>query len=94
MEIRKLLATRSRSGVEGVTPKTTLQEVAKKLIKLRIGALVVRDVDGSLQGIVSERYLIAVVAELDGLSVQTSVDQVMTYCFHQTSRISALNFGE
>ncbi len=76
MKIRKLLATRSCNGVEGVKPKTTLQEVAKKLCKLRIGALVVCDANGSLQGIVSERDLIAIVA--DSLSAQTPVDQVMT----------------
>ncbi len=78
MKIRKLLATRARRGVEGVTPKTTLREVAKKLVELRIGALVVCEADGSLQGIVSERDLIPIIAESDGLSVQTSVDQVMT----------------
>ncbi|MEO1406738.1 MAG: diguanylate cyclase [Pseudomonadota bacterium] len=78
MKVRELLATRSRGGVEGVTPKTTLKAVANKLIDLRIGALVVCDADGHLQGIVSERDLIAVVAESGGLSVETSVEQIMT----------------
>lgn len=78
MKVRKILATRSRSGVQGVAPETSLKEVATKLIELRIGALVVCDADGNLQGIVSERDLIPIIAEPDGLSDQTPVDQVMT----------------
>lgn len=78
MKVRKILATRSRSGVHGVAPETSLKEVATKLIELRIGALVVCDADGNLQGIVSERDLIPIIAEPDGLSDQTPVDQVMT----------------
>lgn len=78
MRIRRLLANNSGRRVEGVSPKTTLQETARKLIDLRIGALVVCDADGSLKGIVSERDLIGVVTESEGISSQTTVDEVMT----------------
>ena len=78
MKIRSLLAESQTDRVEGVFPTTTLEETARKLVHFRIGALVVTDENDRLKGIVSERDLIPVVANFEGLTTNAPVSRVMT----------------
>ncbi|MEY1557887.1 diguanylate cyclase [Yoonia sp. R2331] len=78
MKIAKLLAEKSTNSVEKVSPTSTLSEVATKLMELRIGALVVCDAAGKLVGIVSERDLLPVVANIKALPANTVVAKVMS----------------
>ena len=78
MNIRQLIAEEDPRDVLGVSPTTTLQDVARKLAANRIGALVVVDQTDALVGIVSERDLIGVVANYSKEAVLKPVTTVMT----------------
>jgi CBS domain-containing protein len=76
MKVNTILSTR-RGEVITIEPDKTLRDVVLLLAQHRIGALVVVDVDGNLQGIISERDVIraaAVHADPFALKVQ----EVMT----------------
>jgi len=78
LEISQLLAKKIGQHVETIDPAASLQELAKKLIALRIGALVVMDQNRRLVGIVSERDLLKVVASNDRDMDQRPVFEIMT----------------
>ena len=62
MKISDLLAVKG-SGVEVVAVTDTLEEAAARLARLGIGALVVTTGAGHVEGIVSERDVVRVLAE-------------------------------
>ena len=78
MKIKELLAEKESTRVESVELSTSLRETAQKLLKFRIGALVVTDEKNHMMGIVSERDLIHVVANYDADAVDKPVSKVMT----------------
>lgn len=78
MKIKHLLVEKDTMYVESILPTATLRETAKKLLKFRIGALVVVDEVGCMLGIVSERDLIHTVANYDPVAIEKPVSEVMT----------------
>ncbi|MEM7470796.1 MAG: diguanylate cyclase [Pseudomonadota bacterium] len=78
MKVRQLLAEKDLRSVERISPGATLQNVAQKLLKCRVGALVVAEDDGTLLGIISERDLVATVANYSAEAVASPVSEKMT----------------
>ncbi len=78
MQIERLLVEKESKHPECIRPDAPLRTAAQKLLKHRIGALVVTDLKGQLKGIVSERDLIQVVAKYDAAAVEAPVAEVMT----------------
>ena len=78
MKIDALMTEKRSQEVASVLISDTLQTIAQKLIDLRIGALIVRDRDDCLMGIVSERDLLPFVAASKALACETPVAKIMT----------------
>ena len=64
--------------VLAIAPEATLAEAARMLTKHRIGALIVRDRDGALSGVVSERDIVRAVAEDGAVALVLNVVERMT----------------
>jgi len=78
MKIKELLSGSPERYIQRIAPTVTLAETAQKLIKLRIGALVVTDDEKNLLGIVSERDLIRLVADYTAEGQHAAVSTIMT----------------
>lgn len=81
MQVRHLLREKGREVVT-VSSEATISEAARLLARRRIGAVVVRDRDGSLAGILSERDIVRAVADDSFAALGQSVSA------HMTRRIS------
>ena len=75
--VAKLLEGKG-GDVFSVRPGETIHEVVKLLKEKRIGALVVTDQNGALQGILSERDIVRRMAETPGQTLPQSVSDLMT----------------
>ncbi len=77
MQVKQIL---QRKGHEVMTasPGTPLPEAVRMLETHRIGALVITDDEGRVQGIFSERDLVSAVARHGEKAMQLSVGEVMT----------------
>lgn len=71
--------------VARVAPSATVAEVAKRLREKRIGAILVMDQADQLLGIVSERDIVANLAEHGALALEMTASQVMTRLLHTVS---------
>ncbi|MEM6596279.1 MAG: diguanylate cyclase [Pseudomonadota bacterium] len=78
MKVRQLLAEKDNREVVKIDPTATLEQVAQRLLKFRVGALVIADAADRMQGIISERDLVPVVADIRNHPITTPVSQVMT----------------
>lgn len=77
MNVSAILKQKGRE-VETVAPHATLMQVATILAKLRIGAVVVVDDQQKVQGIISERDIIRVLAKSGPEALTHAVSGVMT----------------
>ena len=77
MNVAAILKAKGRSVVTA-RPDTTLAEIASRLAAKRIGALVVVGANGHIDGIISERDIIRVVAERGPASLGEPVSRSMT----------------
>jgi CBS domain-containing protein len=77
MLVSHILREKGRD-VLAISPGATLAEAARVLTKHRIGALIVRDQDGALSGIISERDVVRAVAEEGAAALVFTVDSRMT----------------
>ena len=77
MNVSAILKAKGRD-VETVGPDTTLMQVTSVLAKRRIGAIVVVDDRSKVQGIVSERDIIRVLAQSGAQVLSSPVSSVMT----------------
>ena len=59
-------------------PTDTIHEVVRILKEKRIGALVITDLSGAPQGILSERDIVRSMAETPGQTLPQSVGDLMT----------------
>ncbi|GAA0775497.1 CBS domain-containing protein [Roseibium denhamense] len=75
--VSRLLAGKGKD-VFSVRPQNTLLEAAELLRDKRIGALVVKDAAGKLQGILSERDIVRRLAETPGKTLSQNVEDIMT----------------
>jgi len=87
MKVREIMTT----GVECVTPSTTLQEAAQGMKTLDTGFLAVCDNDRLIGAVTDRDITIRSVAE--GLSLDTPVEDIMTkdvfYCYDDDSMETA-----
>jgi len=58
LEIWQLLEKKAAGKVETIAPDASLRDLAKKLIALRMGALIVTDKDEQLVGIIQTPFAI------------------------------------
>lgn len=77
MNVAAILKAKGRNVVTA-RPDTTLEEIARRLAEKRIGALVVVGAAGRIEGIVSERDIIRVVAERGAGVLAEPVSLTMT----------------
>ena len=77
MQVRHLLREKGREVVT-IASDATISEAARLLARRRIGAVVVRDRDGSITGILSERDIVRAVADDSFAALGQSVSAHMT----------------
>ena len=77
MNVAAILKIKGRA-VATVRTDATLQDVAEKLAKRKIGAMVIIGPGGRISGIVSERDVVRVIAEHGAKALAMSVSSVMT----------------
>lgn len=77
MKIKDVLASKSQEVLTIKRSKTT-HEAIQMLVGNNIGALLVLDEDGKLEGIISERDILRESAERDKMLRTTKISQVMT----------------
>jgi CBS domain-containing protein len=80
MHVSAILSSKAadRPGIVTASPSDTLAEVATKLARHNIGAVVVTTADGRLAGIFSERDLVRHIAKSGGASLTMPVSDLMT----------------
>jgi CBS domain-containing protein len=83
MQVKHILREKGREVVT-IAADATLSEAARLLARKRIGAAVVRDRDGSIAGILSERDIVRAVADASvnalAQTVASSMTRVVTTC--------------
>jgi CBS domain-containing protein len=77
MQVKDILRDKGREVIS-INSEATLSEAARLLASKRIGALVVRERDGSLAGILSERDIVRAVALASVNALPQAVSQHMT----------------
>jgi CBS domain-containing protein len=77
MQVKHILREKGREVVT-ITNDATLSEAARLLSRKRIGAVVVRDRDGSVAGILSERDIVRAMADVSVNALAQSVSAYMT----------------
>ena len=77
MNVAAILSAKGRNVVTA-RPNTTLEEIAGKLATKRIGAVVIVGAGGAIDGIVSERDIIRVVAERGAKALMEPAIDTMT----------------
>ena len=75
--VQKILDKKG-SDIFSVRPQNTLLEAVEILRDKRIGALLVKDADGKLQGILSERDIVRRLADTPGQTLGQRVEDIMT----------------
>jgi CBS domain-containing protein len=77
MQVRHILRNKGREVVT-ISADATLSEASRLLARKHIGAIVVRDRDGQVSGILSERDIVRAVAEASVNALPQSVSAHMT----------------
>ena len=77
MQVRHILRDKGREVVT-ILSDATLSEAARLLASKRIGAVVVRERDGSLAGILSERDIVRALAQASVSALPQTVSKYMT----------------
>jgi CBS domain-containing protein len=77
MQVRHILRDKGRDVVT-IFSDATLSEAARLLASKRIGAVVVRDRDGGLAGMLSERDIVRALAEASVNALPQTVSKYMT----------------
>ncbi len=75
--VAKLISGKG-DAIFSVRPNDTVSHVVQVLSEKRIGALVVTDQNGALQGIISERDIVRRMAETPGATLPQEVEALMT----------------
>jgi CBS domain-containing protein len=78
MKIADILDTKGRT-VHSVLPWLTVAEVVERLDQLSIGAVLVCDANGRMQGIVSERDIVRALGKHGTALLDMPVSEVMTH---------------
>ena len=78
MPVNSMLAAKGRNVVTAA-PGHTIAEVANLLASKRIGAVVIADPQGAIEGIVSERDVVKAIAEKGAAALGLPVREIMTH---------------
>ena len=92
MTVRAILDTKGHN-VESIQPGAKLADAVKLLGEKKIGAVLVLNVAGSIEGILSERDIVRVLAERGAAVLEEPVSAVMTrkvISCKQTDTVSAI----
>jgi CBS domain-containing protein len=78
VEVKELLTIKG-SDIVSVGPGTSVKEAAQLLKEKQIGSVIVRQRDGTVVGLVSERDIVRCITEQDGRgAVEQPVSEIMT----------------
>jgi CBS domain-containing protein len=77
MTVARILKNKGRKVVT-TDPHASLQEIAQELTLNKVGALIVVSSDGSIEGIISERDIVAAIANYGALALADAAMQHMT----------------
>ncbi|HEX2591665.1 MAG TPA: CBS domain-containing protein [Rhizomicrobium sp.] len=77
MQVKHILGNKGREVVT-ITSDATLSEAARELTRHRIGALIVKNEDGSILGVISERDIVRAVSEASVFALPKPVSAYMT----------------
>ena len=77
MQVKHILGNKGRDVVT-IASDATLSEAARELARHRIGALVVKNDDGSILGVISERDIVRAVSEASVFALPKPVSAYMT----------------
>lgn len=77
MQVKHILSQKGREVVT-IASDATLSEAARLMARRRIGAVVVKDRDGGIEGILSERDLVRAIAEESVAALGKTVGSRMT----------------
>jgi CBS domain-containing protein len=77
MKLSAILKSKGGS-ILSVRPATRIADVIKLLAEKRIGAVLVTDADGKLEGILSERDIVRTLAEKAGATFEMTAEEMMT----------------
>lgn len=77
MEVNEILKLKG-SDVISVGPNTSIKDVAKLLNEQRIGSVIIKQDNGKVAGLVSERDIVRFIAEQGGGIVDLPVSEIMT----------------
>jgi len=77
MQVKHILGNKGREVVT-IMSDATLSEAARELARHRIGALVVKNEDGSILGVISERDIVRAVSEASVFALPKPVSAYMT----------------
>src|ERR1044071_6997598 len=77
MQVQQILQSKGRDVVT-ITSDATLSEAARELARHRIGALIVKNDDGSILGVISERDIVRAVSEASVFALPKPVSAYMT----------------
>ncbi len=77
MTVKSILAAKGHA-VETIAPTATLADAARQLSERRIGAVVVTDDNGQIEGMLSERDIVRTVAGRGPTALDRPVQEVMT----------------
>lgn len=77
MEVSDILKIKG-SDVISVGPNTSIKDVAKLLNERRIGSLIIKQANGQLAGLVSERDIVRFIAEQGCGNADHPVSEIMT----------------
>ncbi|KAA2213106.1 CBS domain-containing protein [Teichococcus oryzae] len=94
MIVERILRNKG-SDVVSVRPEDDAMAIVRTLAEHRIGAVLVRDGAGTIEGIVSERDLVRAMADHGGAVAQLRAAELMTRVLHtvtpQTTLVEALS---
>jgi CBS domain-containing protein len=90
MQVKNILRIKGREVVT-IGSDATLSEAARLLARKRIGALVVRDRDGVLAGILSERDIVHAVAETSVAALAQTVSMHMSHAITSCSETDTID---
>jgi CBS domain-containing protein len=77
MQVKHILGNKGRDVVT-IMSDATLSEAARELARHRIGALVVKNEDGTILGVISERDIVRAVSEASVFALPKPVSAYMT----------------
>jgi CBS domain-containing protein len=89
MQVRHILREKGREVVM-IAGDATISEAARLLARRRIGAVIVRDRDGSITGILSERDIVRAIADDSISALAQNVSAHMTHILHTCSETDAV----